>query len=326
MGEIRKKAFKKRIFDIIQIGNKNDLPSSLFDWFIVIIIILNILTVFLDTFEELSGLKPLFRVTETVTVSVFCIEYILRIWTADYLYSDRSGVKAQLRFLHSFDGIIDLLTILPFFFLDGFIVFRMLRVVRIFHLFRVNAHYDSFHVITSVLIEKKNQIISSVFIIIVLMLASSLGIYSAEHDAQPEAFRNAFSGIWWSVSTLLTVGYGDIYPITVIGKIMAILIAFLGVGVVAIPTGIISAGFVEQYTKKQNSEVRFSDINDVGEILIDEKSGFKGLTVAEAAAKYNICIFVILRGDMVIVPNDTTKLKKNDIIIVKTDKLLKDRS
>ena len=326
MGEIRKNAFKKRIFDIIQIGNKNDLPSSLFDWFIVLIIILNILTVFLDTFEELSGLKPLFRVTETVTVSVFCIEYILRIWTAGYLYPNKKGVKAQLNFLHSFDGIIDLLTILPFFFLDGIIVFRMLRVVRIFHLFRVNAHYDSFHVITSVLIEKKNQIISSVFIIIVLMLASSLGIYSAEHDAQPEAFRNAFSGIWWSVSTLLTVGYGDIYLITVIGKIMAILIAFLGVGVVAIPTGIISAGFVEQYTKKQNSEVRFSDINDVGEILIDEKSGFKGLTVAEAAAKYNICIFVILRGDMVIVPNDTTKLKKNDIIIVKTDKLLKDRS
>ena len=326
MGEIRKNAFKKRIFDIIQIGNKNDLPSSLFDWFIVLIIILNILTVFLDTFEELSGLKPLFRVTETVTVSVFCIEYILRIWTAGYLYPNKKGVKAQLNFLHSFDGIIDLLTILPFFFLDGIIVFRMLRVVRIFHLFRVNAHYDSFHVITSVLIEKKNQIISSVFIIIVLMLASSLGIYSAEHDAQPEAFRNAFSGIWWSVSTLLTVGYGDIYLITVIGKIMAILIAFLGVGVVAIPTGIISAGFVEQYTKKQNSEVRFSDINDVGEILIDDKSGFKGLTVAEAVAKYNICIFVILRGDMVIVPNDTTKLKKNDIIIVKTDKLLKDRS
>ena len=326
MGEIRKNAFKKRIFDIIQIGNKNDLPSSLFDWFIVLIIILNILTVFLDTFEELSGLKPLFRVTETVTVSVFCIEYILRIWTAGYLYPNKKGVKAQLRFLHSFDGIIDLLTILPFFFLDGFIVFRMLRVVRIFHLFRVNAHYDSFHVITSVLIEKKNQIISSVFIIIVLMLASSLGIYSAEHDAQPEAFRNAFSGIWWSVSTLLTVGYGDIYLITVIGKIMAILIAFLGVGVVAIPTGIISAGFVEQYTKKQNSEVRFSDINDVGEIFIDDKSGFKGLTVAEAVAKYNICIFVILRGDMVIVPNDTTKLKNNYIIIVKTDKLLKDRS
>ncbi len=323
MGEIRKKSLKKRIFDIIQIGNKDDLISRSFDWFIVTIIILNILTVFLDTFDELSGLKPLFRVIEAVTVSVFCIEYILRIWTACYLYPEKRVAKAQLRFLYSFDGIVDLLTILPFFFLDGFIVFRMLRVVRILHLFRVNAHYDSFHVITSVLVEKKNQIISSVFIIVVLMLASSLGIYSAEHEAQPEAFKNAFSGIWWSVSTLLTVGYGDIYPITVIGKIMAILIAFLGVGVVAVPTGIISAGFVEQYTKKQNSEARFSDISDVGEILVDDKSAFKGMTVAEASEKYNISVLVILRGELVIVPTETIKLKKNDIIIVKTDKLVK---
>ncbi len=323
MGESVKKSPKRRIFDIIQIGNKDDLISRSFDWFIVIIIILNILTVFLDTFEELSGFRPLFRVVEAVTVSFFCIEYILRIWTAGYLYPEKKGIGAQLKFLHSFDGIVDLLTILPFFFLYGFIVFRMLRVVRILHLFRVNAHYDSFHVITSVLIEKKNQIFSSVFIIIVLMLASSLGIYSAEHEAQPEAFSNAFSGIWWSVSTLLTVGYGDIYPITVIGKIMAILIAFLGVGVVAVPTGIISAGFVEQYTKKQYSDVRFSDVNDVGEILIDDKSSFNGMTVAEAMAKYNIRILVVLRGEMTIVPNDILKLKKNDIIIVKTDKLIK---
>lgn len=326
MADVKKKTLKRRIFDIIQIGNKDDLISRSFDWFIVTIIILNILTVFLDTFEELAGLKPLFRTIEAVTVAVFCVEYILRIWTADMLYPEKKGIKAQLRFLHSFDGIVDLLTILPFFFLDGFIVFRMLRVVRILHLFRVNVHYDSFHVITSVLVEKKNQIFSSVFIIIVLMLASSLGIYSAEHEAQPEAFSNAFSGIWWSVSTLLTVGYGDIYPITVIGKIMAILIAFLGVGVVAIPTGIISAGFVEQYTKKQYSDARFSDLSDVGEVLVDEISPFNGMSVMEANEKYNIRILVILRGELTVVPNGMLKIKKNDIIIVKTDKLIKGKN
>ena len=326
MADVKKKTLKRRIFDIIQIGNKDDFISRSFDWFIVTIIILNILTVFLDTFEELAGLKPLFRTIEAVTVAVFCVEYILRIWTADMLYPEKKGIKAQLRFLHSFDGIVDLLTILPFFFLDGFIVFRMLRVVRILHLFRVNVHYDSFHVITSVLVEKKNQIFSSVFIIIVLMLASSLGIYSAEHEAQPEAFSNAFSGIWWSVSTLLTVGYGDIYPITVIGKIMAILIAFLGVGVVAIPTGIISAGFVEQYTKKQYSDARFSDLSDVGEVLVDEISPFNGMSVMEANEKYNIRILVILRGELTVVPNGMLKIKKNDIIIVKTDKLIKGKN
>jgi voltage-gated potassium channel len=230
---------------------------------------------------------------------------------------------ARLRFLRSFDGIVDLLTILPFFFLSGFIVFRMLRVVRILHLFRVNAHYDSFHVITTVLVEKKNQIISSVFIIIVLMLASSLGIYSAEHDAQPGVFKNAFSGIWWSVSTLLTVGYGDIYPVTVIGKIMAILSAFLGVGAVAVPTGIISAGFVEQYTKKQYSDVRFSDLDEVGEVLVDKESVFRGLTVVEADERFNVRILVILRGELTVMPVDDLRIKQNDILIVRSDKIVK---
>lgn len=104
-----------------------------------------------------------------------------------------------------------------------------------------------------VLKEKKNQILSSVFIAGMLMLAASLCMYSAEHAAQPEAFRNAFDELWWSVSALLTVGYGDIYLITITGKIMAIVISLLGAGTVAIPDGIISAGFVEQYIKAQET-------------------------------------------------------------------------
>ncbi len=171
----------------------------------------------------------------------------------------------------SFDGVVDILTIVPVFFLSGFVIFRMLRVARIFHLFRLNARYDSFNVITTVLYEKRNQIISSVFIVVILMLASSLCMYSVEHDAQPEVFRNAFSGVWWSMSTLLTVGYGDIYPITTLGRLMAICIAYLGVGVVAIPTGIISAGFVEQYQRKSSiSNIQDADIKEIAEILWTE--------------------------------------------------------
>ena len=323
MSEKNKKSLRKRIFDIIQIGNRDDFISRFFDYLIVTVIILNILTVFLETFDELEKMFPVFKTIETATMIVFCVEYGLRIWTADFLYPNKSGTAARLRFLRSFDGIVDLLTILPFFFLSGFIVFRMLRVVRIFHLFRVNAHYDSFHIITTVLAEKKNQIISSVFIIIVLMLASSLGIYSAEHDAQPEVFSNAFSGIWWSVSTLLTVGYGDIYPITVIGKLMAICIAFLGVGVVAIPTGIISAGFVEQYTKNQHSDVKFPDITEVGEILVDRDSKFYGRSVREASEEFNVKILVLLRGEITIIPLDDVKIKRNDILIVRSEKIVK---
>ena len=202
---------KKKVFNIIQIGDKSNRLSRLFDIFIAIVICANILVTFLQTFDELAFLFPAFHVIEVITILIFCVEYILRIWTADYLYPDKSEFRSRLRFLISFDGIIDLLTILPFFFLSGMVIFRMLRVARIFHLFRLNARYDSFNVITTVLYEKRNQIISSVFIVLILMLASSLCMYSVEHDSQPEVFRNAFSGIWWSMSTLLTVGYGDIY-------------------------------------------------------------------------------------------------------------------
>ena len=280
------------------------------------VICANILVTFLQTFDELTFLFPAFHVIEVITILIFCVEYILRIWTADYLYPDKNEFRSRLRFLISFDGIIDLLTILPFFFLSGMVIFRMLRVARIFHLFRLNARYDSFNVITTVLYEKRNQIISSVFIVLILMLASSLCMYSVEHDSQPEVFRNAFSGIWWSMSTLLTVGYGDIYPITTLGRIMAICIAYLGVGAVAIPTGIISAGFVEQYQRKSSlSNIKEADIHEIAEIFVDKR--FAGKSVEEMEEAEQVTIFLILREDLSVLPQKDTMLKLNDIIVIR---------
>ena len=282
------------------------------------VICANILVTFLQTFDELTFLFPAFHVIEVITILIFCVEYILRIWTADYLYPDKNEFRSRLRFLISFDGIIDLLTILPFFFLSGMVIFRMLRVARIFHLFRLNARYDSFNVITTVLYEKRNQIISSVFIVLILMLASSLCMYSVEHDSQPEVFRNAFSGIWWSMSTLLTVGYGDIYPITTLGRIMAICIAYLGVGAVAIPTGIISAGFVEQYQRKSSlSNIKAADIHEIAEIFVDKR--FAGKSVEEMEEAEQVTIFLILREDLSILPQKDTILKLNDIIVIREE-------
>ena len=270
----------------------------------------------MQTFSELTDCMAVFKGIEYVTTFIFCIEYVLRIWTADYLYPDKSEFRSRLSFLISFDGIVDLLTIIPAFFLSGFVIFRMLRVVRIFHLFRLNARYDSFNVITAVLYEKRNQIMSSVFIVLILMLASSLCMYSVEHDAQPDVFRNAFSGIWWSMSTLLTVGYGDIYPITTLGRIMAICIAYLGVGVVAIPTGIISAGFVEQYQRKSDiSNYRDVDIKDIVEIMIDKR--LAGKTLAEVEYGDNFSVYLVLRDNLSILPQDDMILKEKDIVVAR---------
>lgn len=313
-----KMKLKEKIFNIIQIGDKSNPISRMFDIFITVTIVANILVTFLQTFDELAFLTPVFKGVEYVTIFIFCVEYILRIWTAEYLYPDKSRRRSRLRFLVSFDGIVDFLTIVPVFFLSGFVIFRMLRVARIFHLFRLNAKYDSFNVITTVLYEKRNQIISSVFIVLILMLASSLCMYSVEHDAQPTVFRNAFSGIWWSMSTLLTVGYGDIYPITPLGRVMAICIAYLGVGAVAIPTGIISAGFVEQYQRKSNiSGLKNEDIKEIAEVFVDKK--YAGKTVQDMEEANQLTVFLILREDFSILPQKDTILRMNDIIVIRDE-------
>ena len=306
-------ALKKRVYQTIEIGNRSDTLSHSFDIFLTVNIILNILVMVLQTFEELKQFTPLFNFIEIFTLCVFLIEYGLRIWTATCRYPDKTPFQAALAFIFSWDGLIELFTILPFFFLSGFVAFRMLRVVRVFHLFRINATTDSFHVITSVLYEKRNQIASSIFIIFVLMLASSLCMYSAEHNAQPHAFRNALSGIWWSMSAILTVGYGDIYPITTAGRILGIIISFLGVCVVAIPTGIISAGFVEHARK---AEIDPSSLEShISSVLIDVDSLWKGKTVREVEKLSSLKLVVLQRNDVVILPKPDMVLQLKDRIL-----------
>lgn len=313
MNEKQKK--KSRIFEIIQIGNRNDTPSRLCDYIIVASIIVNIAVLFMETFRVFDPYYEILKTIEAVTIGIFIIEYILRLWTADQLYPQYHGIKAALRFMVSFDGVIDLLTILPFFFLSGFVAFRILRIVRIFRLFRVNASYDSFHVIATVFQKKKNQIVSSVFIIIILMMVSSLCIYSAEHDAQPELYANAFSGMWWSLSTIFTVGYGDIYPITALGRVMTVVITFLGVGAVAIPTGIISAGFVEEYTELSRRRPGASDPYSAFCETVRRDSDYDGMLVSDAEEEFDIRILAIQRDGNIVMPAGDTVIKPNDTLI-----------
>lgn len=321
--QINRTRFKKKVFDIIQIGDKSNLLSWCFDLFITVVIILNIAVMFLQTFDSMKPYMGIIRIVEWVTTGIFCVEYILRIWTADFLFPEYTRGKAIGKFLISYDGIVDLLTIIPVFFLTGFVVFRMLRVVRIFHLFRINSQYDSFNVITAVLKNKSRQIVSSVFIIFILMVAGSICMYSAEHEAQPEVFKNAFSGIWWAVSTVLTVGYGDIYPITIAGRVMATVIAFMGVLLVAIPTGIISAGFVEQYQNDSADNSGVVDLDEIGELLVKPDSKFKDKKLGNVTKEYGITIYMLMRDDMSILPTSDLTIKENDILIVKSKSMKK---
>ena len=310
---------KKRIFDIIQIGNRSDLASRLFDQMIVVVIVLNLAVTFLSTFDELEPLYCVFDVIELVTIIIFTIEYVLRIYTAGLLYPEKTYGRAVISFIFSFYGIIDLLAFMPYylpiFFPVGIVAFRMFRVLRIFRLFKINAQYDAFNVITDVIKEKKTQIISSTVMILIFVLAASMTMYSVENPAQPENFKNAFSGIWWAVSTLLTVGYGDIYPITPAGQILAIIMAFLGVGMVAIPTGIISAGFVEEYTKiktYRGSEHELQFV--VSEVL--EEHPWNNKKIRDVIFPPELILAMIIRHGDVVVPKGDTVLYSGDKLVI----------
>ena len=307
---------KKRVFEILQIGRSDDTASKAFDYLLVLVIVINILVMILETFESFSGYRSVFAIIEICCIIFFSIEYTLRIWTSDLLYPEETKGRAAWCFMTSYDGIVDLFTIVPLFFLSGFVAFRMLRVVRIFHLFRLNTNYDSFHVITSVIKQKKNQILSSLFILFVLMLGASLCMYSVEHEAQPEVFDNAFSGLWWSLSTILTIGYGDMYPVTLLGRVIAIFIAILGVGVVAIPTGIISAGFVEQYNRMQREAIKSK-----GTVALNAEPGSAliGLDTISLLREFGISPLVIIRDGSVIIPTDDIRIAEGDTLVYYED-------
>ena len=313
---------RKRLFEIIEIGLPGDVASQVYDAFNILSIVINLVVSVMYTFDDLHAkFGPWLVTIEAVTVAFFAADFAMRLWTAKFLRPSLTEPRAVLRYIFSFSGLVDLLSFLPYylpvFFPSGAVAFRMFRVARVFRLFRVNAYYDSLGVITQVISSKRQQLFSSVFILLVLMLASSLCMYSLEHEAQPQVFTNAFSGIWWSVSTLLTIGYGDIYPVTTMGKIFSIFITFLGVGMVAIPTGIISAGFVDQYTRiKRISEYADEDEVHFIRVALTEHDSWSGKTIQQLGLPHGVIVVAIQRGHEVVVPRGSVELMADDVLVL----------
>ena len=312
---------RKRLFHIIEVGSDLDEHSRWYDYENAAAIILNLIVTILFTFEEVrASYGTILIVIEQITILFFIQDYFFRLWTAKYMYEAFPEWKAILKYVVSLRGLVDLFSFLPeflpIFFPGGTVAFRMIRIVRIFRLFRINYYFDSLSVIAAVLRNRKQQLMSSMFIISMLMIASSLCMYSIEHEAQPEVFDNAFSGIWWAASSLLTVGYGDIYPITTLGKVFGIFITFLGVGVVAIPTGIISAGFVEQYSEMKKA-VHVGTEKDMQFIRIPlkENDEWIGKRVGELGLPQQVIMTMIKRGEHTMIPRGDVLLQEDDIII-----------
>ncbi|MBQ4293045.1 MAG: ion transporter [Lachnospiraceae bacterium] len=314
--------FLKTVYRLVSERIVGDRLNQFYDVISTIALILNLAASFLMTFDEvMDSIGNLLLTIEAVTVLFFAIDYFLRFLSARYQYPALSPAKATLKYVFSLYGIVDLLSFLPYYlpvlFPIGAAAFRLLRLARVLRLFRINAYYDSLHVIMEVLKNKKQQLLSSVFIISVLILASSLGMYGLEHEAQPDKFTNAFSGIWWASAALLTVGYGDIYPVTVLGRILGLIITFLGVGMVAIPTGIISAGFVEQYElmRRKMEHGKEHDLLFVN-VFIQKGDSWEGRLIKELGLPTGLMVAVIRRKKRTLIPRGHVKLLAGDRVVL----------
>lgn len=255
---------KRAVFELIK--DKNGSPISQWnqriDLFIVAIILLSVTAIILESFKGIkSAYGSWLRWFEISSVIVFSIEYLLRLWTADLKYPQYSKIGARLKFMYSPMGIIDLLAILPFylpFFLKLDLRFiRILRILRLLRIFKLRRYSNSLDIIIKILSEKRFELILSVMFVFVLLIFSASFMYSIESEVQPESFPDIISTLWWAVATLTTVGYGDVYPITPLGRLFGGFTALLGIGMLALPTAIISAAFVEameiQKEQKQKS-------------------------------------------------------------------------
>lgn len=224
--------------------------------FIYGLIILNVIALMLDSFEAVRDSYHIYlHGFEVFSVLVFTVEYVLRLWTADCEELVEGGpFKRRLAFIFSSYGLIDLIAILPFW-LPMFLsldmsVIRILRLLRLMRIFKLGRFSTSMQMIGNILRQTKSDLAVTFFSCGILIVLSSTLMYYVEHAAQPDQFRNVGNSVWWAVATLTTVGYGDIYPITPLGKLLGAATALIGVGFVALPTAIISSAFINDLRKK----------------------------------------------------------------------------
>ncbi|MFH1616153.1 MAG: ion transporter [Planctomycetota bacterium] len=251
---------RKRTYEVLAVGRPSDTLSRGFDVFIITLIGLNVIALVLESVDSIYNLMPLlFRRFEYVSVAIFSIEYILRIWSCVENPAYTKPLTGRLRFSVTPLALIDLLAILPFYLPVIGLDLRFLRAVRMMRIFRVakiGRYSQSLQLLRRVLAQKKEQLVCSVFILLLLLVIASCMMYFVENRAQPDNFSSIPATMWWAVATLTTVGYGDIYPITQVGKLIASVIAILGIGMFALPTGILGSGFVEELDRYRQAPTR----------------------------------------------------------------------
>ncbi len=269
---------RRRVYELLEIAQAGDSLSKAVDAFLIVLIVLNVIAVVVETLPSMAGqYQAAFLLFDYFSASVFAFEYGLRVWSSVESYQAQrsiSDARIRLNYVFSPMAIIDLLAFLPSLlqvFVDTDL--RFLRVLRLLRMFKLTRYSASMEMVLNVVRKEKNAFYAAFFVLMVLVVIAAGGMYYVEREHQPEAFASIPHAMWWALVTLTTVGYGDVAPITVLGKIFGGLIIIGGVGIVALPAGIMASAFAEEMRIRKNKlafniETALEDgIIDEGEML-----------------------------------------------------------
>ena len=250
---MNKKSIRKRIWEILEKGNSNDKVSFYTDIFLITLIIFNIIAVLLETVDSIYSKYTLeFLIFERFSTAVFLVEYILRVWVCVEEKIKSNKLITRLKYASTWPAIIDLLAVLSGLLPMIFEVdLRILRALRMLRLLKFSRYFKVMNLLLGVLKEEKQSFLAAMFLLTIAMLIASTGIYIFEKDAQPDKFSSIPEAMWWAIATLTTIGYGDVTPVTGMGKFFGAMIAIIGIGVVALPSGILASGFTDQLKRRQ---------------------------------------------------------------------------
>jgi voltage-gated potassium channel len=240
---------RKWVYDLLEPSVSGSAAAKAIELLLISLIFLNIVAIILESVKEINQVySALFHRLEFFSVIIFSVEYVLRLWTSVENPKFKNLITGRIRYGTSTMSLIDLFSILPFYldFLPIDLLFiRIIRLFRLFRLLKIARYLKALNILQAVLRERKEQIFLTVMFILFLLVIVSTIMFYVEHDAQPETFSSIPATMWWGISTLTTLGYGDMVPTTIWGKVMGGVIAILGVGLFALPAGILSSGLTD---------------------------------------------------------------------------------
>ncbi len=284
---LEKHLSRRRIHELLEIASAGDNISRIVDVGLIILILLSVISIVLESVQVINdSYHVYFYWIEVVSVFIFTLEYVLRIWSCvdspNNIKSKSSYLMLRIRYSFSFSAVIDLLAILPFYFmmfgLFGNADMRFLRSFRLLRIFKLTRYSAAFDVLNVVFKENLRAFGAAFFILLVVMLLAASGMYYFEHEAQPKEFSSILASMWWAFTTLTTVGYGDVTPITGAGKSFGALITVVGVGMVALPTAILASAFSEQLRLRTNKYENLADrAYEDGILTTNEKEELESL-------------------------------------------------